>query len=258
MKAYKGFNKDMTCRGFQYEEGKTYETDTAVLCESGFHACYMPLQTFAYYRPSESVYHEVEVDDISTDRNHSGKVAAKKITIGARLNISDLVKAQIGMVAEKSNGGRLASGDGSSAAANGDGSSAAANGYRSSAVANGYGSSAAASGDESSAAANGYGSSAAASGYESSAAANGDGSSAVANGYGSSAAAGSKNGIALANGRDSRAAGVIGSWLVLTEWRLDEKELLCVKTVRVDGKKIKADTFYKLVNGNVVKVEGLT
>ena len=49
MKAYKGFNPDMTCRGFQYEEGKTYETDKAELCECGFHACLEPLDVIAYY-----------------------------------------------------------------------------------------------------------------------------------------------------------------------------------------------------------------
>lgn len=51
MKAYKGFNKDMTCRGFQYEEGKTYETDKAELCKEGFHACENPLDCFNYYAP---------------------------------------------------------------------------------------------------------------------------------------------------------------------------------------------------------------
>ena len=62
MKAYKGFNRDMTCRGFQYAEGETYHTDTAELCESGFHACKYPLDVLAYYPPSSSVYHEVELD----------------------------------------------------------------------------------------------------------------------------------------------------------------------------------------------------
>ena len=62
VKAYKGFDKDMKCRGFQYEEGKTYETDEAELCKSGFHACESPLDCFRYYEPAKSVYHEVELD----------------------------------------------------------------------------------------------------------------------------------------------------------------------------------------------------
>ena len=60
--AYKGFNRDLTCRGFQYAEGETYQTDRAELCATGFHACPMPLDTLRYYPPGTSVYHAVEVD----------------------------------------------------------------------------------------------------------------------------------------------------------------------------------------------------
>ena len=74
MKAYKGFNKDMTCRGFQYEEGKTYETDEAKMCESGFHACEDPLDCFGYYNPAESVYHEVEIEDNGERQSNDTKV----------------------------------------------------------------------------------------------------------------------------------------------------------------------------------------
>ena len=101
MKAYKGFNKDMTCRGFQFEEGKEYEHEGDVkVCESGFHACERPLDCFDYYNPASSVYHEVEVDgDISKEDNDT-KVAAKKIKIGARLDIAGLVQAQFEYVKE--------------------------------------------------------------------------------------------------------------------------------------------------------------
>ena len=95
MKAYKGFNPDMTCRGFKYEEGKEYETAKAECCASGFHACEHPLDCFNYYDPGQSVYHEVEVDG-DIDRDHGDtKVAATKIKIGARLTIAGLVKAAI-------------------------------------------------------------------------------------------------------------------------------------------------------------------
>lgn len=83
MKAYKGFNKDMTCRGFQFEEGKTYEHEGEVkLCESGFHACEDPLDIFGYYAPSGSEFHVVELEGVSDERKDDTKVAAKKITIG--------------------------------------------------------------------------------------------------------------------------------------------------------------------------------
>ena len=99
MKAYKGFNKDMTCnpngKVFQFEEGKTYEEAEAKLCESGFHACEAPLDVLRYYEPSRSVYHEVELDDVSSERKEDSKVCTRKIKIGARISIRNLVEAQI-------------------------------------------------------------------------------------------------------------------------------------------------------------------
>ena len=95
MKAYKGFNKDLTCRNFQYEEGKEYETSRAECCETGFHACEYPLDVFSYYSPNKSVFHEVEIDG-SIDKSSDGdKICGTKIRIGARLDISGLVKAAI-------------------------------------------------------------------------------------------------------------------------------------------------------------------
>ena len=100
MKAYKGFDKNMQCRGFQFEEGKTYETEDAKLCESGFHACTDPLDVFAYYSPDTSVYHEVELYDVIKESSDDSKVCGKKITIGARIGIKDLVTAFVGLVLE--------------------------------------------------------------------------------------------------------------------------------------------------------------
>ena len=102
MKAYKGFNKDMTCRGFQYEEGKEYTTDKAKLCQSGFHACERPLDCLGYYSPNKSIYHEVELDEISDERENDSKVCAKKIKIGAELSLSNLVEATFQFNYEKS------------------------------------------------------------------------------------------------------------------------------------------------------------
>ena len=94
MKAYKGFNADMTCRGFQFEEGKTYEHEGEVkLCEIGFHACEDPLDIFGYYAPSGSEFHEVELEGVSDECKEETKVVAKKITIGTRLGIDNIIKA---------------------------------------------------------------------------------------------------------------------------------------------------------------------
>ena len=95
IKAYKGFNKDMTCKGFQYEEGKEYETDKAEVCGTGFHACEYPLDCFSHYAPNGSVYHEVEQDG-DIDRKDGGtKIASTKIKIGAKISIAGIVKAAI-------------------------------------------------------------------------------------------------------------------------------------------------------------------
>ena len=103
MKAYKGFNADMTCRGFQYKEGETFETPKAEVCECGFHACLNPIDCFGYYKPGKkSVYHEVELDgQIDTRPDGDTKVSATKIKIGARLSIAGLVKAAFDFVRAK-------------------------------------------------------------------------------------------------------------------------------------------------------------
>ena len=95
MKAFKGFNKDLTCRGFQYEEGKEFHTEKADCCNEGFHACEYPLDCFGYYNPAESVFHEVELSGDMDRENSDTKVCATDIKIGARISIAGLVKAAI-------------------------------------------------------------------------------------------------------------------------------------------------------------------
>ena len=95
MKAYKGFKNDMTCRNFQYEEGKEYHEERALCCDTGFHACEYPLDCFRYYAPADSVYHEVEqTGDIDKSEGDS-KVASTEIKIGAKIGIPGLVQAAI-------------------------------------------------------------------------------------------------------------------------------------------------------------------
>lgn len=116
MKAYKGFNKDMTCtpagKSFQYEEGKTYETEEASLCHTGFHACENPIDCLSYYAPANSVYHEVELEDVSGEREEDTKRCGKKITIGTSLDIKGLVKASIEYIKERCDNNKCG-GDGS-------------------------------------------------------------------------------------------------------------------------------------------------
>ena len=101
MKTYKGFDKNLKCRGFQYEIGKEYETDTAKACESGFHACENPLDVFDYYPPADSRYCEVEQSGELDKGSDDSKIASTKIKIGAEIGLSGLIKAGVKFILEK-------------------------------------------------------------------------------------------------------------------------------------------------------------
>ena len=186
MKAYKGFNQDMTCRDFQYEEGKTYEMDGYVeCCEKGFHACEYPLDCFAYYAPSQSVYREVEQDGKLSRAGDDTKVASSKITVGAKLDIAGLVKASFEYIKEradktKSNHSKAkrkinsATGDWSANSATGNRSANSATGNRSANSATGDWSANSATGDWSANSATGDGSANSATGDGSANSATGD------------------------------------------------------------------------------------
>ena len=136
MKAYKGFDENMSCRGFQFEEGKTYHEEKAKLCGSGFHACESPLDVFNYYRPGEkSIYREVELEDLTDEHDDDSKRCGKTIKIGAAIGIKGLVKAHLDIVFKKTEkADQYTSGYRSSAATSGNGSSAATSGEESSAA----------------------------------------------------------------------------------------------------------------------------
>ena len=189
MKAYKGFNKDMTCRGFQYKEGGKYETDRAEVCECGFHACENPLDCLNYYSPNDGcAYHEVEVSGDIERASDDSKVAATKIKIGARLSIAGIVKGAIDFIFNKA---KPTSGDRANAATSGDRAHAEVEG---------------------------------------------------------------ENAIAAVLGRECKARGARGCWLVLTE-RDNNGHIIGVQAVKVDGERIKADTWYALRGGKVAEAE---
>ena len=202
MKAYKGFNKDMTCRGFQFEEGKTYEEKEAILCKSGFHACANPLDVFNYYPPGASVYHEVELDDVSEEKKEDTKICGRKIKIGKQLGLNDMISdsIEISMQMHEKNVGD------SHAVTAGDYRPAATSGYSSSAATSGYFSPAATSGNSSPSATSGYSSPAATSGYSSHAATSGDSSPAATSGDSSPAATSGDSSPAATSGYSSSAA----------------------------------------------------
>ena len=225
MKTYKGFNKDMTCRDFHYEEGKEYETNEPVsCCSSGFHACEYPLDCFGYYAPSESVYHEVEQSGKISKDTADTKVASSKIKIGAAISIAGLVKASFEYIKAradktKSNHSKArkkinsATGDRSANSATGDWSANSATGY---------------------------------------------GSANISTGIACKNTSGGFANISVGWGKNNKCKGVIGSYLVLSEWGEwdgDKYPLLCAQMVIVDGKQIKEDTFYALKDGEIVEVD---
>ena len=229
MKAYKGFNKDLTCRGFQFEVGKEYEEERASLCSSGFHACKNPIDVLRYYSPASSVYHEVELDGVSDEREKDSKVCARKIKVGAELRLADMIK--LGVKIDVESAKKAKKRDSSPAATSGNYSHAATSGNYSPAATSGDSSHAATSGDSSPAATSGDSSHAATSG---------------------------KHSIATAIGRNSKAKSTLGNWIVVAEygeWNDECYPVLCVKAGLIDGKTLKPDTWYKLENGEFAEVQ---
>ena len=94
MKTYKGFDKDLKCRDFQYEIGKKYEEKEAKACEKGFHACANPLNVLQYYPPChENRYCEVEQDGDFSENGDDSKIASTKIEISNEISLEELIQA---------------------------------------------------------------------------------------------------------------------------------------------------------------------
>ena len=224
IKAIKGMDSEAKCRGFQYEVGKTYEIpeNEVEMCEKGFHAIdgdECPLKVFDYYAPAingkASRYFEVTLSG-KTDKKEE-KVVGSKIEIGAEIGIPGLVKAHIEWVKR-----HLIKDDKPGAHKDGERSDASNTGNYSSASNTGYQSSASNTGNYSSAEVSG------------------------------------KESVAIVTGKGSKARGAKGCWLVLTErgdWDGETYPILGMKAVKVDGKKIKENTWYELKGGKVKEAE---
>ena len=195
IKAYKAFDKDLSCRGFKYEVGKEYEeTGDIKACEKGFHACPYPLDVFGYYAPAGSRFCEVEQSG-KIDGSESDKVCSSKIRIGAELDIRGLVKAAVSFVKERCTNECNAE----------------------------------------------------------------PGKPATAGDYGAATARGKastgSNGLSMARGNNVQVKGGIGAILVIAEEGEDTYDIVDWKAVVVDGEIVKADTWYRLENGELVEVD---
>ena len=243
MKTYKGFDKDLKCRGFQYEIGKEYETDTAKACESGFHACENPLDVFGYYPPADSRYCEVEQSgEIDKDSDDS-KIASTKIKIGAEIGLTGIIKAGVNFILEKvksetSEIEESSSGDGAQIGSSGDGAQIGSSGYGAR-----IGSS-------------GYRARIGSSGYRAQIGSSGDGARIGSSGDGARIGSSGENCVICCAGHGCKVKAKKGSWITLSEWGYSKGKPIpvCVKTEFIDGEKLKADTFYTLKNGEFVEV----
>ena len=247
MKCYKGFDKDLKCRGFQYEIGKEYEENTADICHKGFHACENPMDVFGYYNPADSRYCEVDLDT-NEQTGEDSKRVGKKIKIETEIGLSGLIQAGVKFILEKV--------DFKSAKESNTGNQSAATntGNQSAATNTGNWSAATNTGNRSAATNTGYQSAATNTGYQSTATNTGDWSAATNTGNQSAATVGGAENIAVVTGYGSKAKGAVGCWLVLTE-RDEKMHILGVQAVCVDGETIKADTFYMLKNGAIIEMD---
>ena len=331
IKAYKAFDKDLSCRGFKYEVGKEYEeTGDIKACKKGFHACPYPLDVFGYYAPAGARFCEVEQSG-KIDDSESDKVCSSKIRIGAELDIRGLVKAAVSYVKERctnecnadpgkpatagdsgaatagyrgaatagnrgaatagdygaataGNYGAATAGDYGAATAGNYGAATAGNygaataGNRGAATAGNYGAAtagncgaatagncgAATAGNRGAATAGDYGA-ATAGNYGAATAGNcgaataGNRGAATAGDYGAATARGKastgSNGLSVARGKNVQVKGGIGAILVIAEEKEDTYDIVDWKAVVVDGEVVKADTWYRLENGDLVEVD---
>ena len=251
--AYKAMDKNMQCRGKQYEVGKTYTEDKADCCNAGMHACEIPFDVLHYYKVSDGArFFRVECSgDFSRQANHEdSKFACTELTVKGELKLTDMIKIGVETVMKRV---KEKVADAKETSASGDWSTGAASGDYSTGAASGYCSTGAASGNYSTGAASGNCSTGAASGYGSTGAASGNCSTGAASGYYSTAEVSGKGSIAVANGFQSKAKGALGCYIVLTEYD-DDDNMICAKMERVDGVKIKENVYYTLRNGEFWEV----
>ena len=249
IKSYKGFDKDMKCRGFQYEVGKEYDMDGEIkCCNRGFHACKSPFEVWNYYDMLNSRFAEVEQSGKIDEEEKSTKVCSSRIKINAELKLADIINIGVEWLRDITSPSKVKT----NGALND-------NGYRKKQIGS--------SGDYAQIGSSGYSAQIGSSGDYAQIGSSGDYAQIGSSGY--SAQIGSSgdsaqidstgdDSVIMCAGNKSEAKAKVGSWITLAEWKwIDEKYRyvpICVKTEYVDGENIKADTWYQLKNGKFVEV----
>ena len=258
IKSYKAFDKNMQCRGFQYEVGKEYEMDGEIkCCDRGFHACKSPMEVWDHYDMLSSRFAEVEQSGKIDEEGNSTKVCSSRIKIKAELKLADIIKVGVEWLKDitsptkvktdiaKNNNGGYSAKIGSSGCSAKIGSSGCSAQIGSSGDSAKIGS----SGDSAKIGSSGCSAKIGSSGDSAQIGSSGDYAQIYSTG---------EDSVVMCAGKESKAKAKVGSWITLTEWeRNDDKKRrvpLCVKTEYVDGNNIKADTWYQLQNGEFVEV----
>ena len=215
MKCFKGFDKDLKCRDFQYEIGKEYTEEKADICNYGFHACEFPMDVFGYYPPSDSRYCEVDLEENDQKSSDDSKRVGKKISVKAEIGIAGIIKAGVEYIKEQVNW------EDDKATNTGYQSAATNTGYRSAATNTGNWSAATNTGDQSAAIV--------------------EGKESIALATGINSKAKGKIGCFI----------VLAEWKEINY----EYHIVDVKLAKVDGENIKEDTFYTLKDGKFVEAD---
>ena len=255
--SYKGFGKNMQCRGFQYEVGKEYEMDGEIkCCNRGFHACKSPIEVWDYYDMLNSRFAEVEQSGKIDEEEKSTKICSSRIKIKAELKLADIINIGVEWLKDITSPSKVKT----------DGE-LNDNRYRRKQIgSSGNSAQIGSSGNSAQIGSSGYYAQIGSSGYYAQIGSSGD--SAKIGSSGDSAKIGSsgnyakidstgEDSVIMCAGNSSIAKAKVGSWITLTEWKWsDEKKHnvpVCVKTEYVDGEDIKADTWYQLKNGKFVE-----
>ena len=283
--SYKAFDKNMQCRGFQYEVGKEYEMDGEVkCCSQGFHACKSPLEVWDYYDMLDSRYAEVEQSGKIDAEENSTKVCSSRIKIKAELKLADIINIGVEWLKDitspykvkadgvlNDNGNRRkqigSSGDYAKIGSSGNYAQIGSSGNSAQIGSSGNYAQIGSSGDYAKIGSSGDSAKIGSSGNSAQIGSSGDsaqigssGDSAKIGSSGNSAKIGStgEDSVIMCAGNSSIAKAKVGSWITLAEWKWsDEKKRdvpVYVKTEYVDGENIKADTWYQLKNRKFVEV----
>ena len=231
IKSYKAFDENMRCRGFQYEVGKEYDMNGDIkCCKRGFHACESPMEVWDYYDMLTSRFAEVEQSGKISAEGRTTKICSSHIKIKAELKLADIINIGVEWLKDLTSPSKIKD----------DSATLNDKGFDKKQIGS--------SGDYAKIGSSGYSAQIGSSGYSAQIGSSGDYAKIDSTG---------EDSLIMCAGLRSVAKAKIGSWITLSEWKQDDRKgrlvPVCVKTERVDGIKIKPDTWYKLQDGEFVE-----